>query len=288
MSKKTTVIGAIVLLAVVVLFWRDDIDRGITGNPDFQNLSSPSPLVSDIEAELPVEITDTKGVSMRLVPAGIFIMGSGDNSHTISLDAFYMDKYEVTNALYESCVLAGVCVPPHYPRSDFRSSYYGNSQYDNFPVIYVDWYMAQTYCGIWRGARLPTEAEWEKAARGTDARTYPWGEGISCDRANYDGDPDYDVFCTGETSEVGHYESGQSPYGLYDMAGNVFEWTSSLNKPYPYDATDGREDLTRGGSRVIRGGAWSEGPNDQRTFYRSWIGPDLSESAIGFRCAISV
>ena len=84
---------------------------------------------------------------------------------------------------------------------------------------------------------------------------------------------------------MGRYENGKSPYGLNDMAGNVFEWVSSLLKPYPYNAVDGREDLTRGGSRVIRGGAWSEGPDDQQVFYRSWIGPNLSESAIGFRCA---
>jgi len=145
--------------------------------------------------------------------------------------------------------------------------------------------MARTFCEEWRGARLPSEAEWEKAARGTDGRAYPWGEGISCDQANYDGDPDPFNFCVGDTSEVGSYESGKSHYGLYDMAGNVFEWTSSLNKPYPYDATDGREDLAGNGSRVIRGGAWSEGANDQTVFYLSWIGPNLSESAIGFRCA---
>ena len=84
---------------------------------------------------------------------------------------------------------------------------------------------------------------------------------------------------------MGSYESGISPYGLYDMAGNVFEWVNSVNKAYPYDASDGREALTGSGNRVIRGGGWSQGSEDLRTFYRSWLGPDQSESVIGFRCA---
>jgi formylglycine-generating enzyme required for sulfatase activity len=242
---------------------------------------------------LPAEITDEKDVPLRLVPAGEFTMGSDsdsdprNSSHILSLAAFYMDKYEVTNAQYADCVTAGVCAPPHYTKSDFRQHYYGNSEYDHFPVIHVDWMMARTYCETWRGARLPTEAEWEKAARGTDGRSYPWGEGIRCDQANYDGDPDPASFCMGEISEVGSYESGQSPYGLYDMAGNVFEWTSSLSNAYPYDVGDGREDLTRGGDRVIRGGSWNEDSNDLRVFYRSWLGPEYSESEIGIRCAKS-
>ena len=133
---------------------------------------------------------------MRLIPAGEFTIGSDSDSttspaHRVYLDPFYMDTYEVTNARYAACVTAGACDPPHETKSDFRSSYYGNPGYDNFPAIYVDWYQAKTYCE-WRGpstrgakqpqsgqARLPTEAEWEKAARGTDGRTYPWGEGIS-------------------------------------------------------------------------------------------------------------
>ena len=241
---------------------------------------------------LPVEITDSKNVTMRLVPAGEFTLGSNSDesyrlpAQRLSLDAFYMDKYEVTNAHYADCVTAGICQPPHETTSYFRSSYYGDARYDHFPVIYVDWYMAQTYCGTWRAARLPTEAEWEKAARGTDGRTYPWGEEISCDKANYDGDPDPDLYCVGETAAVGSYEGGQSPYGLYDMAGNVFEWVSSLNKAYPYDAADGREVVTGGGSRVIRGGGWAHDSHDVQVFYRSWVGPDQFESVIGFRCAM--
>jgi formylglycine-generating enzyme required for sulfatase activity len=115
-----------------------------------------------------------------------------------------------------------------------------------------------------------------------DGRSYPWGEGISCEQANYDGNPEPASLCIGETSEVGGHESGLSPYGLHDLSGNVFEWTSSLSNAYPYDAADGREDLTRRGDRVIRGGSWNENSNDLQVFYRSWLGPDLSESAIAF------
>ena len=239
----------------------------------------------------PPEITDPRGVTMRLIPSGEFTMGSDRDddprnpSHIVYLDAFYMDVYEVTNARYTDCVSAGVCAPPHFTRSDFRPSYYDNPTYRNFPVIYVDWSMARTYCDAWRGARLPTEAEWEKAARGTDGRSYPWGENIRCEHANFDGTPDDSAsYCVGEITEVGSHENGKSPYGLYDMAGNVFEWTSSLNKPYPYNAADGREDRTSRGSRVIRGGSWNEDAHDLQVFYRSWIGPEQSESELGFRC----
>jgi formylglycine-generating enzyme required for sulfatase activity len=254
---------------------------------------TPQPNATSTFADSPAEIIDDKGILLRLVPAGEFTMGSDKDSdnrnaeHHFYLDAFYIDKYEITNAHYGTCVTAEVCKPPHFVKSDFRPNYYGNPEYDNFPVIYVDWTMARTYCEEWRGARLPTEAEWEKAARGTDGRSYPWGEGISCEQANYDGDADPASFCVGETSEVGSYESGKSLYGLYDMAGNVFEWTSSLPNAYPYDPTDGREDLTRGGSRVIRGGSWNEDSNDLQVFYRSWLAPEYSESEIGIRCAKS-
>jgi formylglycine-generating enzyme required for sulfatase activity len=130
-----------------------------------------------------------------------------------TLDSFCMDVYEVTNALYAACVDAGNCTPPHSTRSSTRSNYYRKSVYMNYPVIYVDWSQAKTYCE-WLGARLPTEAEWEKAARGTDERTYPWGEVIDSSFANYNG-------AVGDTTEVGKYEKGKSLYGMYDMAGNV-------------------------------------------------------------------
>lgn len=140
-------------------------------------------------------------ISMRFILAGEFVMGCDaddalaecqkyddeceidqffdeDPAHRVYLDSFYMDKYEVTNGLYKACVDYGTCTPPKDISSKKRSDYYINIQYKNYPVINVDWYMANTYCE-WRGARLPTEAEWEKAARGTNGRTYPWGENIT-------------------------------------------------------------------------------------------------------------
>jgi len=287
------VIGVVFILVVVFMAGMGTLtDSPIIPTNTPQSIATFTATQSPISSTPPAEIIDDKSIPMRLVSAGTFTMGRdgddrSDPAHVIHLESFYMDKFEVTNAHYAECVKAGVCDLPHETKSDFRPIYYGDPEYDNFPVMHVDWGMARTYCETWRGMRLPTEAEWEKAARGTDGRSYPWGEGIGCDRANFDGDPDPFNFCVGDTSEAGSYESGQSPYGLYDMAGNLFEWTSSLYKPYPYDGTDGREDLARPGSRVIRGGSWSEGPNDQKAFYRSWIGPELSESAIGFRCASS-
>jgi serine/threonine-protein kinase len=231
-------------------------------------------------------------VIMMYVPAGTFSMGSDKNSdeqpvHPVDLQAYYIDKFEVTNAAYKRCVDAGACNPPKQSKSNTRSAYYGNFEFDEYPVIYVDWSMAKTYCE-WRGpssgsgqTRLPNEAEWEKAARGTDGRTYPWGEDISCDKANYQSS------CIGDTAKVGSYLGGVSPYGVYDMAGNVWEWVSSLYQPYPYVATDGREDLTSSGSRVLRGGSWDGDSSIVRTANRSGIDPSDSDYNIGFRCSRS-
>src|SRR6266498_2230557 len=199
-------------------------------------------------------ISETDGMTLVYVPAGEFTMGSdiGDDEkpvHTVNLGAFWIDQTEVTNKMYALCQSAGVCKQPIKMSSETRSSYYGNSEFDNYPVIYTIWNMAKTYCG-WAGRRLPTEAEWEKAARGTDQRMYPWGNQIDETFANYNS-------YIGDTTAVGSYEGGKSPYGAYDMAGNVWEWTSSLYQPYPYDATDGREDLSVSGEqRVLRSGSW--------------------------------
>jgi formylglycine-generating enzyme required for sulfatase activity len=242
---------------------------------------------------LPVAITDAKGVTMHLVPAGKFAMGSDygrENEkpvHQVYLDAFYVDIYEVTNALYKACVDADICTPPHFPHSRTHFYYYANAEFSDYPVIFVVWDQAKTYCE-WRGAELPTEAQWEKAARGTDGRTYPWGEGIDCNKANYH---DGNKFCVGDTMKVGSYESGKSPYGAYDLVGNVWEWTADWYSATYYDNSPAENPAgpDSGQYRVLRGDSWSLNAYDPRVPTRLWDSPDgFYYYDFGFRCAKDV
>ncbi len=252
-------------------------------------IPSPTDTLMPALTSDPLQLIDEKGVTMRLVPAGEFTMGSesGNNGeepiHQVYLDAFYMDIYEVTNAAYKSCVAADVCDPPQSTSSYTHDDYYENSQYDDYPVIYVDWNQANAYCE-WRGASLPTEAQWEKAARGDDGRTYPWGEGISCSQADYyDGNKD----CIGDTTEVGSYESGKSPYGMYDMAGNVWEWVADWYDLIYYANSPSSNPLgpSSGEYRALRGGSWYYNDYYLRASYRSWNVPSYNYYVVGFRCA---
>lgn len=248
----------------------------------------------------PLEMTDEKGVSMRFVPAGEFTMGSNadyafqicekfrggckldwfmneEPHHKVILDSFYMDKYEVTNSQYKACVEAGACLSPT-SFSATRSNYYDNSQYDNYPVIFIYWNYAKTYCE-WRGGNLPTEAQWEKAARGTDGRSYPWGEGIDCSKANY-------YSCKEDTIKVGSYENGVSPYGIYDMAGNVWEWVADWYSETYYQDSPANNPLgpDSGQSRILRGGMWMSNEGTLRTSYRYNVAPTYTDNFVGFRC----
>lgn len=259
-----------------------------------------------LPVELESEITDEFGAPMALVPEGEFLMGAdaeealaecmksmddcqlewftdAEPPHQVYLDAFYMDIYEVTNAHYAVCVEAGECFPPRRPASITRSSYYGDPQYDNYPVVLVSWDLARAYCK-WRGGDLPTEAQWEKAARGTEGGTYPWGEGIDPDRANYNEN-------VGDTTEVGSYENGKSPYGMYDMAGNVWEWVIDRYDPdyYARSPSSNPPGSTAGELRVLRGSSFNFlGDFVLRVSIRRGLAPDSFNYAIGFRCAKDV
>jgi serine/threonine-protein kinase len=236
-------------------------------------------------------MTGNHGETLVYVPAGEFTMGDDNGesdekpAHTVYLDAFWIDQYEVTNKQYQACVGAGTCEPPSAFNSATHPSYYGNSEFDNYPVLYVNWDKANRYCEVWAGGDLPTEAQWEKAARGTDERTYPWGENINCNKSNYN------IKCIGDISPVGNYESGKSPYGVYDMAGNVWEWVNDYYENDYYVMLDDDVFNPRGpsgsGINVLRGGSWYSTENDSRSADRDG---DTSQNAgphIGFRCARS-
>jgi formylglycine-generating enzyme required for sulfatase activity len=239
---------------------------------------------------LPSQITDGKGVPMVLVPAGKFTMGSDENdddekpAHIVDLDVFYIDLYEVTNVFYKACVDSGDCEPPMKTNSNTRSKYFDNPEFDDYPVIYVNWEMANIYCK-WREARLPTEAEWEKAARSPEGHIYPWGEEINKFFANYN-------FSGGDTTPVGRYESGRSVYKAYDLAGNVWEWVADwYDDEYygilPENVEDPQGPLTDMEYRVLRGGSFSFNDNYLRTSKRYRKLPNESSKDVGFRCARS-
>lgn len=245
---------------------------------------------STTNAPAPLEITDEKGVTMLLIPAGEFTMGAdfGDNDmepvQQVYLDAYYIDKYEVTNALYRACVSVGACRPPHDINSHTHFDYYGNPEFDNYPVINVDWDQALTYCR-WRGAGLPTETEWEKAANWDDdkqeKRLFPWGDTLDCSFANYVG-PEWDG-CVGDTTRVGSYPSGASFYGLLDMAGNVAEWVADWYDAYPGNTMINVYYGKFG--RVLRGGSSLSYSYFVTSSSRAHGDPVGWSKGVGFRCA---
>ncbi|MEJ2746955.1 MAG: bifunctional serine/threonine-protein kinase/formylglycine-generating enzyme family protein [Anaerolineae bacterium] len=270
---------------------------------------SPSPLPAPTQAPTPTPepiITET-GSRMLYVPGGVFRMGYDEGesnerpSLLIHLDPYFIDETEVTNGQYAQCVDAGACQPPQNNKSPLDADivYYGASTYDDYPVIQVSWYDAQTFCD-WRGARLPSEAEWEKAA-GFDPveaikRRYPWGDTFDGTKLNY-----CDIGCPRDyadtavndgyrdTAPVGSYPDGRSPLGMYDMSGNVMEWVDDWYSPHAYtDMTDTNpRGPLEGTAKVIRGGSWLSDKDEVTVTVRASYDPTVARVNLGFRCALS-
>ncbi|MBI3609083.1 MAG: formylglycine-generating enzyme family protein [Nitrospirae bacterium] len=242
---------------------------------------------------------------MVRVPAGEFIMGTDEQdlegkaaaygimkswfndehpAHTVNLPAYDIDQHEITQAEYRVFVQnTGRTPPPDWVNGQFPPAK------ARHPVDEVTWEDANAYC-LWAGKRLPTEAEWEKAARGPKGLKYPWGDAFDETRANVNGQ-------VGDTTEVGHYEKGKSPYGAYDMIGNVWEWTADWYKPYPgnpYAADEFGEKV-----KVLRGNSWAGlghfppkiynevKAHYSRAGYRLFMTPEGRVNDAGFRCAQS-
>ena len=262
--------------------------------------------------ETPVAATETATTKQRtssvdgmpqvFIPAGTFRMGGMDArsapderpAHDVTLDAYWMDQLEVTNAMYLLCMQSGSCtLPQSLKSSDRRPDYFTNPTYKDYPVVYVTWGQAKTYCE-WARRRLPSEAEWERAARGDDWRTFPWGENKADGlRANFN-------MLVGDTSRAGTYPLGASPFGVLDMAGNVAEWTNDFYSG-TYYAKLGDNTVNPTGpetssslKRVVRGGTLGDAEINIRVSKRSAVpGSDLSvvpatpgdfSQRIGFRC----
>jgi len=235
---------------------------------------------------------------MVSVPAGSFTLGSPGTAldedaaekpvQQLELPAFSVDKYEVTTAQYARFLTAvkrtadeaghqWVRLNEDFPLEQVGGEWRPKAGREKFPMVNVTWYGAMAYAQ-WAGKRLPTEAEWEKAARGTDGRKFPWGATMDMSRFRLGVDT---------TMPVGSFPTGASPCGCLDMAGNVWEWTSSLFQPYPYDPKDGREDPAAEGRRVARGGSFGGEPEIAHSAYRFRPEPTFAHKYLGFRCAQS-
>lgn len=239
------------------------------------------------------------GAPMVLIPAGAFLMGSNDGlpnerpEHMVTLKAYYIDQYEITAGRYQKFVESAQRNVP--PTSDDEAA----QALGDVPAVGMSWTDAAGYCK-WAGRRLPTEAEWEKAARGTDGRRYPWGHMQPfVDIANYNRGMWVSEAVTlvpvnsgleGMSVRHGLKEGGKSPYGLFHMAGNAAEWVADWYDREYYQKTTETNPTgpSSGEKRVIRGGSWADLPSALRVTSRFSAEPDYEDRTIGFRCAMDV
>jgi formylglycine-generating enzyme required for sulfatase activity/phage FluMu protein Com len=234
-------------------------------------------------------LREIDGMTEIYIPEGEFLMGGDDSvqdewpgeipQHTVLLDAYWIDQHEVTNAQYALCVAADACTEPAEKYSNKRNSYYGHPSFENHPVLMVTIDQAREYCG-WAGGSLPTEAQWEKAARGTDGQMYPWGDEPPDETLlNYDLNVD-------DTTEVCSYPEGNSPYGLCDMAGNLWEYASDwYNESYYRNSPDSNPEGPASGTQiVVRGGSFADTEDVFRASFRFANDIESVWVNFGFRC----
>jgi formylglycine-generating enzyme required for sulfatase activity len=267
-------------------------------------------------------VSSIDGMNMVFVPKGEFKMGSEHGLideqplHTVMLDSYWLDKTEVTNAMYGLCVEAGQCNRPNllasYEDQNTPLDYFDDTEMKDHPVAFVSWNDAKNYCS-WADRRLPTEAEWEKAAIWdpvtNEQRVFPWGNEYDCKMGNFDDETILDASIMPSTSQncdgfprsapVGSFPQGASPYGALDMGGNVWEWvndafieTDPFTNTVNYYAVSPTYnppgvDPTITEYRVIRGGSWNFTFGFGRSSYRLWYGKDDTYDGVGFRCASS-
>lgn len=295
-------LGPLILLVLLVMttasFWPgDDVSLAPPDAVATLPIVKPTPTPELLPTPVETKVRINDGKVMVYVPAGEFLMGSDVSDlqadedekplHPVYLDAFWIDKTEITNSQYQLCVKAGACAPPQNLGKQFSQ--------DNLPVVGVNWSQAVAYCR-WSGGRLPTEAEWEKAARGTDGRIYPWGNKFDGSRLNF-----CDANCIadwrdrraddgyGYTAPVGSYPAGASPYGALDMSGNVWEWTADWYDPdfYKQSAYKNPTGPLSGQQRVVRGGSWYYYGANLRVPNRHRDSPTYRYDNIGFRCVVA-
>jgi len=315
----------------------------IKSNPTVVQVLTSAPIVIPAPQLGDTRISEIDRMQLIYIPAGNFLMGNDNGAtyekpeHSVYLDGYWIDKTEVTNAMFVKFIteMGNTKAYPELNDSFQLINYYSESHihkigdgwqidegYENHPVTLVNWYGADSYCS-WAGRRLPSEAEWEKSARGIDGRVYPWGNTFDCHNGNFDDETQIDAYtvpggpsCDGyqKTAPVGNFSTGASPYGVLDMSGNVFEWVNDRFDEFSYSkrpaiiptALTELELLQMPGSdfcphpdafcdefmepdenHVIRGGSWYSDNLGATTFSRDWEHSSEFYTQVGFRCATS-
>jgi formylglycine-generating enzyme required for sulfatase activity len=268
--------------------------RRATATPAASQTPSPTPFIiatgSESHQPVTIRLAEMDQMVQVYVPAGSFVMGAdlpsypGIALHVFELDAFWMDRTEVNNAQFAVFLSANPVANEAWvdlansqiePRGN---RYQVMSGYGDYPVSAVSWYGASAYCE-WAGRRLPNNAEWEKAARGTDGALYPWGDSApTCEIANFAG-------CVGRPSPVGSYPADRSPFGVYDLFGNVSEWVDSWETAAYATPVPNATAPSSGVMRIIAGTTWAGLPRENELYFRGYNTPDTFSPSRGFRCA---